>query len=1174
MRTVRNRHRSLSVKGKRLVSVALAVLIALSMLLVAVPLVAAKNDFQTFENMETVYIDTSGLPGFSDSNAGVNIWTYYPDNVEWNRQNNKSDTDCMNDVNSASQGKNLVKLDAVQLTDTLWKVDIPGDNKIPGGDNRDYGDKALRVLRVNFGSNGGQIWNYTDKIFAGEGRVNGGKPDMIKLTGWNGAKMNYEWGYSIPTSGGTSNTYSSTASDDIISSSTGDNPTIYPITAKFYDYYTDDEVKYGWRNIKQDTTRKDWEPYQYFNKLLGQQANSDNVATPLYFGNFYDKDDGYLGVGGSSLSKFKNLPNNSNRLATYSTAYTGLTEYELVNGKLAYKGGAISPLFNDDWLTSKGVATIVSTEAFPMRIDRSTGVTYYEYDSKNAKDVAYFTGSGNNMKINYGTGAAYGIKDAESKYGGDSDGYGFLPFDEHGTEGKDFGFGMRADIQFNVANNGYLYRENDTTHSNPVEQVFRFSGDDDVWVFIDNKLVLDMGGDHKVAQGEINFHTLTATVSTGTTGSSSGGNTDFSSWFKNDEPNTKHTLTMFYIERGLSESNLRFGFNFSPLSNEFITDKTVELGDLNSGLSSAKDALKSADTFGFTHKENNTPSANKEYSNSKTGNKTTDSNGKYTLKNSESADFLNQFTVGSNFKVKETNETGIFSYSTRYTVKDLIYEEKGGDPIVAQGTGTDSEFTFKTKDDSSPLNATKLQLSYVNTMKTGEVSISKTVVDEQGQEIVDNTVEFNAVVSLSFDKGQTYSTYPLVYDIYDSAATGKVTKTMGSDGKIVVKEGRTIKIGKLPAGTYVKVDESTQQGYVPQFPVSGNAIVVDEDDSSMEIMNQRPMMKVDGEIGGEKALDDEDYSGRLFTFRIRGLNAQISDKDVDTSSVDVEVSSVSDGDFSKQFSFTKAGIYRYMITEKAFDAPSGLVDDDIYSVSKAFLAAVTITDNGNTLKLGGIDYYNYDYEARQGRVEASDFASGKKVQKMQFNNVTRSASLTIDKSNQVNDKINGTEFSVYKIDTDLSPEELKNTMTYDDVIALQPFRTQVTNDNGIAKFENLKIYKDGYTDTSSSLPKYQVYAVIETSPRFDYHLNRNVEFFSFPTYDQSEQVFKYDYTFEYVNGKIRNPMTSGGGMRVFRTVGLIVIAFVVLLLTAYVLYIKKTQKKAVHFSSRYKHLRK
>ena len=123
---------------------------------------------------------------------------------------------------------------------------------------------------------------------------------------------------------------------------------------------------------------------------------------------------------------------------------------------------------------------------------------------------------------------------------------------------------------------------------------FNFSGDDDVWVFIDGKLALDIGGGHGAVSGKINFggtsKTKTATVSGVKT--ADGTEKDKVTTFELEGSNTKeHTLTMFYMERGLWESNMKITFNF-PKHNSFEVEKTVEIPTVDSIFDNAMENLK------------------------------------------------------------------------------------------------------------------------------------------------------------------------------------------------------------------------------------------------------------------------------------------------------------------------------------------------------------------------------------------------------------------------------------------------------------------------------------------------------------------------------------------------------------------------------------------------------
>ncbi len=617
--------------------------------------------------------------------------------------------------------------------------------------------------------------------------------------------------------GGTpGNVYNAVASSDIKS-----NSNLYTINTTFYDYYTDTEVANGWRTSTYQNSHGDWEPYTKLNKALADYAKAYNVKRPLYFGNFFDKNDDYKGASGSDLVNFSNWVNNSSRLGGYNKSVVGLSGRTLTNNKIRYynndgtdaadhetNDGATMPLFDADWLTTKNLATIVNAE-FPMRKGNSDGVTYYEFDSENAKDNMWFSGYGNStLTVNYGSGTNYGSKDALWYYSSPqtSSGYGFFPFDDtrgSDKEAKDFAFGMRTDIEFNVGRDGKI---------NGLDQVFNFTGDDDLWVYIDGNLVLDLGGAHKKAEGSINFSTKKVNVSTGTKSVNNvTRNTSFT--FDNQDPTKTHTLTMFYMERGMIESNLKFGFNFSPVGNQFTTENHVDTANVNEGL---KSAVAAADTFTYTHTTNGSASANKTYTHSKDGSTSTNGNGQYVVNDSERAAFADQFTVGSTFNVAESYNSNL-QYDTTYIVTD----QKTG-ATISSGTGTGTgDFNFKTTD-TAKFAKTDILLSYTNTPKVGDVDVKKIVRNEAGTEITSDT-EFDAKVEVSLNGTEGgYKRYPLQYTVDNDDSN---VYTLTSDGKLAdgakLKAGRTLHFKGLPIGAKVKVTEDTVAKYYTTVQVTG-----------------------------------------------------------------------------------------------------------------------------------------------------------------------------------------------------------------------------------------------------------------------------------------------------------------------------------------------------------------
>lgn len=493
------------------------------------------------------------------------------------------------------------------------------------------------------------------------------------------------------TQGGTGHSYK--AQSGVINHSS--DTELLNVKSTFFDYYNDEEVDGSWRTslsgfyrtVKSGNTSHNREPYEKFNRAIAQYANGVNNSswtTPLYFGDFNtDKDgyqkDGYAGYGVSNLKKFLSVPNNSNATSSgTSGSVAGLADVTLADNKKLSKNGVTMPYFDEDWLVNNGYGTVVHSD-FPMRKTTDKhGQDYYEYDSLNGKDNCYFDGyenlaSGGNLTMNYAGGKSNSVYDALSGFSkSTSNNPGFFPFDrqkDHSNNGYDFGFGMRLDLDFTLGANGKTNGEN---------TVFNFSGDDDLWVYLDGVLVLDMGGDHKMSQGCIDFTTLKSYVNNidtkfqgtdlvyknDTSKSGYGYSAEFpllfsdstartgSSKFNNNKVNAHHTLTVFYMERGMIESNLKVGFNFEPITDSLDVTKTVDTSNVNTKLQTA---VKNADDFGFAIQENGADVSNKKYKYSDNGtiNNAKTNGNTATLSDGDSASFNSQFTIDNNLTVTE-----------------------------------------------------------------------------------------------------------------------------------------------------------------------------------------------------------------------------------------------------------------------------------------------------------------------------------------------------------------------------------------------------------------------------------------------------------------------------------------------------------------------------------------
>lgn len=369
--------------------------------------------------------------------------------------------------------------------------------------------------------------------------------------------------------------------------------TLYYVNSTFYDYYSDEELNGNNRknltgSFDHTAGRSDKLQATKFNKAISDyfqntSLNYGEVQSPLYFGEF-------TGAGTAGLTNFVWMNNNGepNRVNGAAGARQELVNSRLVNDQLVMgNDDTVAPYFNEAFLrgnnsTGSELGYVFPNVQFPF-VKNSDG--YWEFNSYDNSQTLRMKQDSNGTYFLDRVGASNEVKGHTSA--NTTDKSNFFPFNDHEESGDprklNYAFGVRLDIPFYMTEDGKV-----TVENSKKDIEFDFSGDDDVWIFIDDELILDIGGDHGAVTGKINFADCKATTTTKQT---------LEKRFNRLASSEEHTLTMFYMERGLWESNMKITFNF-PQSNALEVEKEVEIPDnVNNYFSSTMDILRNTASF-------------------------------------------------------------------------------------------------------------------------------------------------------------------------------------------------------------------------------------------------------------------------------------------------------------------------------------------------------------------------------------------------------------------------------------------------------------------------------------------------------------------------------------------------------------------------------------------------
>lgn len=695
---------------------------------------------------------------------------------------------------------------------------------------------------------------------------------------------------------------------------------IFYVDTDLVDYFNDSRVESGTTGYSADNQgdklgdmkeQGDAVPFSYFNGAVSQLQQNKNYRFPLYFGallftnNRVGRTNLQTGYAGN-LTKWSSTANialsNPNPSNTddnnIDASVQGLVDDTLgANGELLSNGQEL-PYFSKSMADSLNVGGNKVMEyygglqfPFKSQYDSETGVTKYSYDS--ATDYAVYRdwNNTNNKKL----------LTSENTILNNDDSNGYYPLNKEGESGAavNYGFGTKFTIPFTINENGTI---DGTKDGEPV--TFSFTGDDDVWVFLDGKLILDMGGAHAKSSGTINFKDLTATVDDAATAAEnnsqilqSGDTNELSSYqdkglanwvwkgdkwghqerstvetssktlnfstygeeyassFK-DSSNT-HTLVMFYMERGMYDSNMKIEFTINPLPSGLSLSKTLNTTEVNSGL---VDEVLSAESDNFNFKiqtkdlktkEDYTDVENLGYSLNNYNNQDTYHVAENSVISGVGArsyahSFVDTetqreaFTGGTGFKISELQESDtVFEYDYSKTTW-TVYDKENNYSVIKtndENNRLTAEFDMGNSG-STEFDTFDYNVNFNNTPKTGGIKLTKEWASGQTAP-AEGEYSFTILIDLDGEDGNLYGykAYELDGDIDDTDANGNIT----------LKSGQTVIFTGIPTGASYKITENIPEDASYVSDKEGNTVTgtIGESEATVTFTNRYNSKELD-----------------------------------------------------------------------------------------------------------------------------------------------------------------------------------------------------------------------------------------------------------------------------------------------------------------------------------------
>ncbi len=447
---------------------------------------------------------------------------------------------------------------------------------------------------------------------------------------------------------------------------------------------------------------------------------------------------------------------------------------------------------------------------------------YEEYE-KNRQQYSYITNYYNQIPVqfNYDEDGYWTLDSSKHKYiekngkivpDTDHSGDQFRPFKNETGNYGDHHFGMYLPIKFNVARSGKT-KGKDT--------IFKFSGDDDVFVYVDDKLVLDLGGIHDIIKGQINFATgeiliqgdfqnkLTSSVDETVYTTKGIGNTNLYKIV--DENNveefseSEHILTVVYFERGANLSNCKISYNFLKTETRTADFTGLKVDENHEGLAGAEftlytdEACTQVATIGV-----NTPAV-----------ATSDDNG--TIKFAGlAAGYLEdeQDSVSRTYYLKETKAPEGYNaqLDAKWQLDFTAYREPEKEPTLKLTALNDEAAAFSLDKDAEPTRENVKSIVNILTKHPKTLSLTKKVTNGfEGYTDTDANYIFTIAEVRTGNDGNDYY-IPLANQPYK---IGDTEYTTNEWSQFALKAGETAVFENLMENKY-KIEETyvlTNNGY-------------------------------------------------------------------------------------------------------------------------------------------------------------------------------------------------------------------------------------------------------------------------------------------------------------------------------------------------------------------------